>query len=138
MTYTVGFSGSRHYNPGWKIQHQVLHYVRTYGDDLFIKVGDCPTGLDKEVISACDSYMDEDQYEVFEAEWAKYGNSAGPRRNHEMVDSGMDILIAYPEDDSRGTKDCAEYAASKGIEVIFPDLPAWSQWAAKIATFREY
>jgi hypothetical protein len=35
--------------------------------------------------------------EVFPAQWKKYGNSAGPIRNHQMLEEGLpDIVIAFP------------------------------------------
>lgn len=53
------------------------------------------------------------------AEWHKYGNSAGPRRNREMLNMKPDKVIAFHEDlsSSRGTKDCVHEALSRGIPV---------------------
>lgn len=39
--------------------------------------------------------------EVYEAEWDRYGRSAGPRRNKEMRDSGIDYAVKCPG--GRGT-----------------------------------
>ena len=33
--------------------------------------------------------------EIFKADWAYYGRSAGPIRNRQMVDSGVDLLVAF-------------------------------------------
>ncbi len=51
------------------------------------------------------------------AEWARLGNGAGPKRNQEMVDSGADLCLAFPLQDSRGTWDCARRAHRAGIPV---------------------
>jgi len=76
-------------------------------------------------------------YKQFFADWDKYGRKAGPIRNHEMIDFGADELMAFPDNDSKGTKECAKYAHKKGVEVHFPELESWHRWAVPIATFRE-
>jgi hypothetical protein len=45
---------------------------------------------------------------VFKADWSKYGKSAGPKRNQQMLDEGIpDLVIAFHNDidNSKGTKD---------------------------------
>lgn len=136
--YTAIVSGSRYFPREREVTDALLSIWRANDYDIFIKVGDCPSGVDKFVLSWCKTVLEEDRCKVFRADWDRYGLKAGPIRNHEMVDSGGDVLIAWPLEDSKGTKDCAEYAHSKGVPVWFPDLPAWAQWAAPIAQFREY
>lgn len=136
MTYTAIFTGSRHYQFPM-IVNPVLWDIFDEHSDVLIKVGDCPTGLDYIVERWMKEHFKLTQLKTFNANWVKYGKKAGPIRNHEMVDSGADICIAFPDDDSLGTKDCAEYAASKNIRVWFPGLPSWAQWAASIATYKE-
>ena len=53
--------------------------------------------------------------EVHPANWAKYGKAAGPIRNQEMLDSGVDLLIAFPG--GRGTQDMVSRAQRAGVEV---------------------
>ena len=43
------------------------------------------------------------------ADWDRYGRSAGPRRNREMVDAA-DAVIAFWDGESRGTRSLVEYA----------------------------
>ena len=53
--------------------------------------------------------------EMHPARWKTLGAGAGPIRNQEMVDSGADLLIAFPG--GRGTADCVERAKKAGIPV---------------------
>lgn len=52
----------------------------------------------------------------FEADWQRYGRSAGPRRNVEMADYA-DALIAFWDGESRGTKHMIEAAQKRGLRV---------------------
>ena len=54
--------------------------------------------------------------EAHPADWAKHGKAAGPIRNQEMLDSGVDILIAFPG--GRGTADMTRRALAAGVKVI--------------------
>lgn len=66
----------------------------------------------------------------FEADWARYGKSAGPRRNRLMLDEKPDLVFAFPSTvdaegvpGSRGTRDTVTEAVRRGIEVrvfLFP------------------
>lgn len=53
------------------------------------------------------------------ADWTQYGRAAGPIRNQEMLDSGIDLVLAFhPDLDlSKGTKDMVSRATKAGIEV---------------------
>ena len=57
-------------------------------------------------------------YEEFVAEWNKYGRAAGHKRNTAMLDSGIDIVIAFPG--GRGTQDTVGKAEKRGIRVWKP------------------
>ena len=60
--------------------------------------------------------------ETFRAEWAKYGRAAGPIRNAEMLDSGVDLVIAFPG--GKGTANMVRIASQRGISVInFKGMP---------------
>jgi hypothetical protein len=50
------------------------------------------------------------------ANWEKYGAAAGPIRNQEMLDSGIDLVLAFPG--GKGTKDMLSRAQKAGIEVV--------------------
>ena len=56
-------------------------------------------------------------YRGFPARWKKFGPSAGPKRNQQMINEiRPDIVLAFPG--GKGTKGCADYAESKGIKVV--------------------
>lgn len=54
--------------------------------------------------------------EAHPADWDRHGKAAGPLRNQEMVDSGIDLLIAFPG--GRGTADMRRRAEAAGVRVI--------------------
>jgi len=47
--------------------------------------------------------------------------AAGPIRNQEMVDSGLDLLVAFPG--GRGTADMVRRAKAAGIPIMYADSP---------------
>ena len=53
---------------------------------------------------------------VFPADWQRYGNSAGYKRNGEMAEYA-DALLAFWDGNSRGTKHMIDLAASKGLKI---------------------
>lgn len=57
-------------------------------------------------------------YEEFVAEWNKYGRAAGPMRNSAMLESGIDVVVAFPG--GRGTQDTVKKAEKLGIRVWKP------------------
>ena len=60
---------------------------------------------------------------VFAANWNKYGKSAGPRRNQQMLDEGKpDIVIAFPDPkSSKGTQDMISKAERADLPLIIVD-----------------
>lgn len=52
------------------------------------------------------------------ADWRMHGKAAGPIRNQQMVDSGLDLLIVFPG--GRGTADMTRRAISAGIPIWCP------------------
>ena len=56
--------------------------------------------------------------EVHQANWAECGRRAGPIRNIEMLESGVDVVYAFvnkPMAESRGTAHCVQEARKRGI-----------------------
>ena len=61
------------------------------------------------------------QTEVYEADWVKFGKSAGPIRNSEMINKGKpDVVIAFHSDlsKSKGTADTVRRAKKLNIPVF--------------------
>ena len=56
---------------------------------------------------------------IFEANWQKYGRSAGPSRNKKIV-KAADVMIAFPFPGSRGTRNSIKLMreAGKPVHVI--------------------
>ena len=52
----------------------------------------------------------------FPADWEQHGKAAGPIRNQAMVDSGLDVLLAFPG--GRGTEDMVTRAKRAGVLVL--------------------
>lgn len=56
---------------------------------------------------------------VIKAQWERYGRSAGPRRNCQMLDLKPVEVIAFHDNlsNSKGTKHCVSEANRRGIPV---------------------
>jgi hypothetical protein len=54
--------------------------------------------------------------EEFKADWDTYGRAAGPIRNQQMLDTGIDYVIAFPG--GKGTEHMKKIARKAGVTVI--------------------
>lgn len=54
--------------------------------------------------------------EAHPADWEEYGNAAGPIRNQAMLDTGVDLVVAFPG--GRGTADMTDRAKRAGVPVL--------------------
>lgn len=61
-------------------------------------------------------------YRRFPADWDRFGKGAGLIRNIEMLDENPDLVLAFWDGNSRGTKHVIDEAQRRGIacEVISP------------------
>jgi hypothetical protein len=55
--------------------------------------------------------------EVFKADWKQFGKRAGFVRNLTMLNTAPDLVIAFWDGDSLGTKHTIDEARKRGIEV---------------------
>lgn len=61
---------------------------------------------------------------TFPAEWAKYGRSAGPRRNGRMLHEGKpDLVVAFAG--GKGTKNMVDKSTKAGLQVVRIDRPTY-------------
>ncbi|TDD97213.1 SLOG family protein [Actinomadura rubrisoli] len=86
--------------------------------DFVIVHGHCPTGADHIADLWGESHAD--KVKRYPAQWNLYGSAAGPMRNREMINENpnIDYVLAFPLEDSKGTRDCMAYAKEKGLTVI--------------------
>lgn len=85
---------------------------------LNINISEIVSGKAKGVDALGEQFALENNIPVksFPADWGKHGRSAGPIRNKEMADYA-DILVAFWDGKSKGTKSMIELANKKGIIV---------------------
>lgn len=83
-------------------------------EEWAIVSGCCPTGVD--FLAEAEALRTGREFVGFPANWEKYGKSAGPRRNQEMVNY-CDAVIAIPSENSSGTYD-AIYKALKAHKPV--------------------
>lgn len=93
------------------------------GKPIRVIHGQCPNGgVDK----CADDWGTARGHDVkrYPAKWGQWGNSAGPVRNKQMVDSGPDLCIGFPSPRSRGTWDCLQKAVDADVlTVVYPIYP---------------
>lgn len=92
------------------------------GRSMTVVHGDCPTGADR-LASIWVGHMQiwlgrgPIAEEPYPADWNRYGNYAGPKRNEEMVKLGAAVCLAFPMPRSKGTRNCIRLAEAAGIPV---------------------
>lgn len=122
MDFRFLVTGYRDYNKArrvWGLLHATRSLADAMGRRLVVVVGDCPTGADAWARRWCEMYQVD--YELYEANWNRYGRRAGPVRNREMVDSGVDAGAAFCHPLMRGTADCLGYARTRGVVMLAVD-----------------
>lgn len=96
---------------------ELMRYVLKFFEekDVTLIHGDC-RGADK-IAGYIGKTLDFNM-EAHPADRNRYGKKAGPIRNTEMVNSGADLVLAFPIGNSYGTKDCIRKAEQRDIPVI--------------------
>ena len=112
----IVISGSRHFTNEQWIEGVLCGYLAV--GDLVI-TGGC-RGVDKIAHDFAGRVFC--NTEVMEADWDKHGRSAGPIRNAEMV-KDADMLIAFWDGKSRGTKSAIDEARKHNVEthIYYPE-----------------
>lgn len=122
----IGFKATREIDT---VLQELHAFAMALGQDLDIVHGDCPTGAD----AAADRWGRRREgygvnVEPYPADWAMYGNRAGPKRNLAMVDAGADMVIAFHRNHSAGTGNCLALARNAKIPThVVTWNPIWSE-----------
>ena len=112
--------GGRHFDR-YDIIEKVLNEVLSTCDDKEIEIvsGHCE-GAD--ALGECYAVEHEVKLKIFPADWKKYGRSAGPIRNKQMIDYiiklDKKLVVAFVSENSRGTKNTIKLAEKQGVPVI--------------------
>jgi len=114
--YKVLITGGRYWTDKEYILN-VLSRVLLDKEDVFVIHGGA-RGVDSLAGIAAEGLGFE--VKVVQANWKKFGRSAGIIRNREMLDLNPDLVIAFHADlpNSKGTIDCIREAKRRGINVI--------------------
>jgi len=99
------------------VRWSLNHLINTASRPTIITGG--ARGTDTLAIHWADEYHLET--EVYPANWQKYGRSAGYIRNEQMLDTGLDLVIAFPG--GKGTAMMVDIAKRAGVEVIIVPNP---------------
>lgn len=103
--------GSRSYK-GYELVKQSLSY---YKPGTTTVVEGCASGADR--LAEIAAYELGMRIEHHPADWKKYGRRAGYIRNVEMLDSGIDVVLAFWDGESKGTAHTMREAEARGITV---------------------
>ena len=114
------YAGSRDFTDYHLILHTMreqLHRCWTTGENLTIIHG-AAQGADLLAAQAAAALGLE--AEPHPAQWQEYGRKAGPIRNREMLESGIDnahAFISKPLEESKGTQHMVKIARKAGVPV---------------------
>lgn len=111
--FKVIIAGCRNFNDYRLLCEYADFKLSNIKDDIEIVSGHC-RGADL----LGERYAIERGYKLklFPAEWSQYGMSAGVRRNKQMAQYA-DALIAYWDNQSKGTKNMIEEATKAGLKI---------------------
>lgn len=96
---------------------RVLHQLHAWqAERLVIVHGACPDGADAIADTWCRRHHV--SAEPHPAQWARFGRSAGHRRNTAMVNTKPALCLAFIRDNSPGATGCADAAEKAGITTV--------------------
>jgi hypothetical protein len=111
MSRRVLITGSRTWTDTLTIRYAL---GEVWGDGTAVLIsGACPTGADSLAEQIWRQWGGHVQRHP--ADWARYGRSAGSRRNAEMVTAGAEVCLAFIRDGSAGATHTARLAEATGI-----------------------
>lgn len=119
-------TGSRTWTDAAAVRVALTRTWQELGQPIVVVQGACPTGADAIAREwAAEHAFADIECEDWPADWRRFGRSAGPIRNADMVRAGrVARVLAFPLGLSRGTRDCMRTARAAGLDVV--DLGAAS------------
>lgn len=116
-SYRVLVTGSRDWLDKLELRLAIIDAAAVRMESgLVIVHGACPSGADAMAAEWAADYKV--PAEPHPADWARFGKSAGFRRNAEMVALGADVCLAFIRNSSRGAAHCADLAEKAGIRTL--------------------
>lgn len=104
------------------VVHAALNTQKTQAGgafNLIVRHGACPLGADLYADQWCGRFP-QVVVERYPADWDNYGKAAGHIRNKQMCDQGIvDVVLAFPRGEAKGTMNCVGHARKAGIPVVF-------------------
>ena len=86
-------------------------------DEEFTVISGGARGPDSIAAETCEEF--DIDFEEYPANWDAFGKRAGIIRNEQMLNTGIDLVVAFSDDieNSRGTKHMCNIAWKKGVPV---------------------
>lgn len=113
--FRILVTGSRDWDDEQELRLALISAWTPRQDAAVIVHGACPSGADAMAAEWARHY--DVRTEEHPADWDRYGKSAGPRRNAEMVALGARVCLAFICNSSPGATHCAAEAEKAGIPV---------------------
>lgn len=128
--YRLMITGSRTWDDKEVIVHELLFIAKKYKN--VVLVSGHAAGADRlaEEVAVGLGWV----VEIHEPDW-KVGKSAGYKRNTAMLETGVQAVLAFHKDESRGTADAIRKAKNRNIptRVLIETTPEWvGDWAVTV------
>jgi hypothetical protein len=105
----VVVSGSR----DWEDKESIRRFLLKHNPDLVIQGG--TRGVDRLAKEVCEE--EGITCETVKADWRRYGGAAGFIRNSWMLDRNPDLVLAFWDGASPGTKNMIDLTHKRGIDL---------------------
>lgn len=109
----VVVTGSRSWANPYPIRARIYDLARAHSDLTVLHGG----GSRPDWVAGDSALEFGRRVEVYMADWHEHGKRAGIIRNLEMLDKDPDLVLAFWDGESRGTKHCMDAARERGIPV---------------------
>jgi hypothetical protein len=104
-------SGSR----GWTDKEKIRYFLLKHVDFLYLVIQGGAAGADRLAKEVCEE--EGITCETVRADWKRYGGAAGFIRNSWMLDRKPDLVLAFWDGTSPGTKGMIDLAHKRGVDV---------------------